>query len=112
MRISDWSSDLCSSDLQRRQAQPTRHGLAPSFPAYCRVAPHQEQTAKQHEADEQQGSSELGGLGGRDLRNEQPAHGIIHARQTDRQSGEEGTSVDVRVDKGGPSLNKKNTPKN
>src|SRR3546814_12458660 len=21
---------------QRRQAQPTRHGLAPSFPAYCR----------------------------------------------------------------------------
>src|SRR3546814_7054436 len=88
MRISDWSSDLCSSDLQRRQAQPTRHGLAPSFPTYCRVAPHQEQTDKQPEADEQQGSSELGGLGGRDLRTEQPAHGIMPARQPQHRSEE------------------------
>src|SRR3546814_5759527 len=107
MRISDWSSDVCSSDLgigrpfegahdagryQRRQAQPTRHGLAPSFPAYCRVAPHQEQTAKQPEADEQQGSSELGGLGGRDLRTEQPAHGIMRARQPQHGRSEEHTS--------------------
>src|SRR3546814_851133 len=27
IRISDWSSDVCSSDLAKPQAQPTEHGI-------------------------------------------------------------------------------------
>src|SRR3546814_1812492 len=34
MRISDWSSDVCSSDLRRGQDVEARHGKAEQFPGH------------------------------------------------------------------------------
>src|SRR3546814_21132841 len=36
MRISDWSSDVCSSDLRRRPRLPARSGRAPERRVRCR----------------------------------------------------------------------------
>src|SRR3546814_7675905 len=56
MRISDWSSDVCSSDLSQRcrkafpgrlfaavdevRADPERHAASPATPALCRRTAH------------------------------------------------------------------------
>src|SRR3546814_5999893 len=39
MRISDWSSDVCSSDLPDRACQPDQHLVGPDASAHARSPP-------------------------------------------------------------------------
>src|SRR3546814_12898304 len=92
MRISDWSSDVCSSDLARRQpfGEKLTQQIAGPF-----VGPDQRRDVE-HEA--------------RRARVEvKPRRGFIHAvrQKADRKSVVEGTSVSVRVDLGGRRIIKK-----
>src|SRR3546814_9365097 len=82
MRISDWSSDVCSSDLHSPRTPPAPRGTPlvkdcdSGFAQPCHVA-------GQH------------------------VHLEIEARPRDRQSVVEGKSVSVSVDLGGGRINKK-----
>src|SRR3546814_15686376 len=91
MRISDWSSDVCSSDLRCRRAcrharrrgpvhrlRTDRRGVRPPRPRHARRAAAAREQARAHEAG--------------DL--------------SDRKSVVEGKSVSVRVDLGGRRINK------
>src|SRR3546814_5326573 len=49
MRISDWSSDVCSSDLSRRPRMNLRSALLPSLGVFAAAARHQNFA---HAADE------------------------------------------------------------
>src|SRR3546814_15956215 len=94
MRISDWSSDVCSSDLHaviahdhhRLVAEPGDHALG------LVAQPHAVIAVVDRDAAEE-------------------AHGVLVDRQdaADRKSVVEGKSVSVRVDLGGRRIIKKNT---
>src|SRR3546814_12732971 len=91
MRISDWSSDVCSSDLAVR-CPARRCGRAwPAALGGC--------TALAAAADRRQ-------PGGAGLRAGAPAGAVVRLRQ-DRKSVVEGKSGSVRVDFGGRSRIKK-----
>src|SRR3546814_11608777 len=92
MRISDWSSDVCSSDLDGRAVVATRgdRGLERHLP-------------KQRDA----------GVGGEllasALAEEAVGLAVLAGEAADRKSVVEGKSVSVRVDLGGRRLIKKKT---
>src|SRR3546814_15406224 len=98
MRISDWSSDVCSSDL---------------MPARLDRLPRRRLTRRA-------GAALLGGGGGeaeileRDAETSRPrTRPVLDERQrgkgADRKSGVEGQRVAVRVDLGGRRIHKQNT---
>src|SRR3546814_14858676 len=100
MRISDWSSDVCSSDLQRRSG------------------PRPQQRRGARGDGSAVGDDPAGGLllrvdrhrapgegGGRADQRRARARG--HLRLSDRKSVVEGKSVSVRVDLGGRRIIKK-----
>src|SRR3546814_14335083 len=108
MRISDWSSDVCSSDLRqaaadRRRANGDGHrcarreGLCHRHAGALEAAPGTGQPAR----------------GGRRLPGDQAYAGPRGVRRTrtrrkDRKSVESGKSVRVRVDIGARSISQKN----
>src|SRR3546814_19722202 len=85
MRISDWSSDVCSSDLPQRQRQQI---AAPT-------------------ADERPRNR----LRGHHRRPREPFYHHLAAVRQDRKGVVEGKSVSVRVDIGGSRIIKKKTRK-
>src|SRR3546814_18680617 len=103
MRISDWSSDVCSSDLPGRViAIVERHvygadGRIPLLPKGTRIVCHYESLAKQ-------GDSRLAGNSNRAIRPDgasimlSDAAAADQVARTDRKSGGQGKSVSVRVD--------------
>src|SRR3546814_16927608 len=97
MRISDWSSDVCSSDLQAE--------AAPSFPRTLPAQP----ADQRHQRHPQPEVAEVPYQRARPVRRialadrGQPAA----ARIGDRKSVVEGKSVSVRVDLGGRRIIKK-----
>src|SRR3546814_17855412 len=81
MRISDWSSDVCSSDLRRLAVQRAR--------------------------DQFLAGDGLAGDQHRQRRLREPANGAEQLAHRDRKSGVAGTSVSGRVDLGGGRTSKK-----
>src|SRR3546814_15430517 len=98
MRISDWSSDVCSSDLnQRRRNKTPEKRLAviarqpPDLDMIVgQLAPHRKQ----------QDSDQIDDLRAR-LRRHCVAFGLPGLDEAERKSGVEGKSVSVRVECGG-----------
>src|SRR3546814_3209243 len=80
MRISDWSSDVCSSDLEDRRREHAAHDRAADgvLPARACSVRHRQRQHAEHESER----------GHQD-------------RTQDRKSVVEGKSVSVRVDLGG-----------
>src|SRR3546814_20613768 len=92
MRISDWSSDVCSSDLRCRRAcrHARRRGPVHRLRTDRRgVRPYRTRHARRAAADREQACA--------------PEAGDI----SERKSDEEGKSVAVRVDDGGRRIIKK-----
>src|SRR3546814_14569780 len=105
MRISDWSSDVCSSDLGLREG-PRSGGLAGIDAA--RAFDRRPAAAARHLQARQQESAHLSdprGAGGTALSG--AAHRCPGALAPDRKSVVQGKSVSVRVDLGGRRTNKK-----
>src|SRR3546814_17911024 len=93
MRISDWSSDVCSSDLH-----PRRGGLDTGLPALHRGADARLRPPWLGQVDP---AGEAGGVHRpEERRGDDP-------RRADRKSVVEGKSVSVRVDHGGRRTIKK-----
>src|SRR3546814_18848163 len=96
MRISDWSSDVCSSNLEQRRAASGHGAVGAGFHPLCRTTEH-------------------GALGPGRLRaaDRTPRRRIAgaHAAGSDRKSVVEGKSVSVRVDLGGRRSIKKKKKK-
>src|SRR3546814_11723172 len=97
MRISDWSSDVCSSDLERK----IPHGLLRGRQRPGRLAFVGGQELARHRALD--AAALLGLIPG--VR--QHAHRARQAEQADRKSVVEGQSESVRVDLGGRRIIKK-----
>src|SRR3546814_15212052 len=98
MRISDWSSDVCSSDLSAlgsSEKEPTPRALtAAEIPALVEMWA---QAARRADA------------AGYDVLEIHAAHGYLLHQFLDRKSVVSGKSVSVRVDLGGRRHIKKNT---
>src|SRR3546814_5753281 len=97
MRISDWSSDVCSSDLGELSVKELAHMLAGLYPekklrVECRAQPP---------ADS--GGGYLASTFSRLIPD------VRRLTEIDRKSGVEGKSVAVRVDLGGRRIIKKKT---
>src|SRR3546814_19845232 len=100
MRISDWSSDVCSSDLALAPAAKMRRGGASVVKARIATA-----TAKQRPLTIPSHPARVAGI----LRSVSASRSLhdwrslppISGANGDRKSGVEGTSVSVRVDLGG-----------
>src|SRR3546814_16927890 len=99
MRISDWSSDVCSSDLNRREgSRRVRKGrLADGWSRDARCLINEAASAADHDAMAV-------------CRRAQGVFVGVHVCGADRKSGVWGKSVSVRVALGGRrSIQKKNT---
>src|SRR3546814_16835977 len=96
MRISDWSSDVCSSDLEGR------HGVARIGPAIPEVSgpvvPHDQVLGVRPDRPDLYRHPRRAA---EDVALDTDA---LPPRALDRQSVEEGKSVSVRVDHGGRSI--------
>src|SRR3546814_18029584 len=106
MRISDWSSDVCSSDLSFiRIARLSR--VTPALLTRMSSLPPSASTAR--------GTSPSTSAGSDRLHGRTPASPPISAatafRASDRKSVVEGTSVSVSVDLGGRRMIQKKTQK-
>src|SRR3546814_12820592 len=104
MRISDWSSDVCSSDLGLRIIGDQEVELAPERALEFRPG-HAALAAAQMVGDEDQA-----GLRGQQVDLSLGTNGVAQAGQAevgDRKSVVEGKSVSVRVDLGGRRIIKK-----
>src|SRR3546814_12071021 len=108
MRISDWSSDVCSSDLARGHRPwslrcPIRYRRRPPSISSCHRRRESEATPRHHrrrrEANDASGSPPAA-----DRERSDPD-------REDRKSVVEGKSVSVRVDLGGRRIIKKKTNK-
>src|SRR3546814_18642417 len=105
LRISDWSSDVCSSDLTDSLCQGTRHRFGP-----CR---------SRHERRQHRRTSRAGTYGryGIELRGraQSPISHLARHQESLRRNGRarksvvKGKSVSVRVDMGGRRVIKKKT---
>src|SRR3546814_11816256 len=102
MRISDWSSDVCSSDLERHAVADEAEIARPEL----RVA-FQERHVEQQRPGQQKAEHH----GQRACGSREPAPSTRNiVRRQDRKSAVKGKSVSVRVVVGGRRiLNKKNT---
>src|SRR3546814_17499167 len=114
MRISDWSSDVCSSDLTR--GGPGGSRLFPAHPGDLRPprgSPHPRRGDVRHGPDRHAARLRTGGCDGRSDRGRQGPGRRLPAdrRGPDRKSVVEGKSVSVRVDLGGRRSIKKKTTK-
>src|SRR3546814_18925981 len=111
MRISDWSSDVCSSDLASRRRR-TNH--RPRRPAHCGGAPccwrSTSRTRLRRVAFLQDGLTLLAHQRPKLLALARAFAGI-RQRQQDRKNVVEGKSVYVRFELGGLRLLKKNNTK-
>src|SRR3546814_21166807 len=101
MRISDWSSDVCSSDLSSRDDES--EGGAPQGNAARDGDGGRNDRLSQHQADVLD-QRRRGRGGGPDVRQE-------GSRARDRKSVVSGKSVSVRVDRGGRRMFKKKRQK-
>src|SRR3546814_15032011 len=106
MRISDWSSDVCSSDLQEQTRKRRRRRVlgkrSRDIGKLRRVPPE-----KGTDAQENQRKTEVGSVNrrGRRRTRDAPIRLVIHTR--DRKSGVKGKSVSERVDLGGRRITTK-----
>src|SRR3546814_14449457 len=109
MRISDWSSDVCSSDLevQRRREDDRDQHVDAEDQQVWRALRQQRKTEQQHKNSGtkhlQSGRRRADRVFGLGDRTDLPLR--------DRKSGGEGKSVSVRVDLGGRRIIKKKTTK-
>src|SRR3546814_17597745 len=104
MRISDWSSDVCSSDLHRLAAVRSSSWFVPCEAGrFCGTPSRPPATARR-------GAGGGGGTAERTARGDQHRQLTPGRRAADRKSVVEGKSVSVRVDLGGRGIIKKNTP--
>src|SRR3546814_17299153 len=89
MRISDWSSDVCDSDLFWRTGSPDRANRAGRRPPPCspRCSPPASASRRFSRSDR--------------IRRWQDIHPAAHPARKDRKSVVYGTSVSVGVDIGG-----------
>src|SRR3546814_17244140 len=100
MRISDWSSDVCSSDLAAQHGRPRREAEPFSRPALrrpaaaCRHRPRARHASQDH-------AVRRGHLGARPGAGRRGAERDPQAWLRDRKSVVEGKSVSVRLDLGG-----------
>src|SRR3546814_15698197 len=102
MRISDWSSDVCSSDLGKQPGSAAaidRQRLLPLV-LHCQGIEHpnrHQQTEDMAEQDEKDA----------DMEQHRPPHQLLAPQELDRKSVVSGKSVSVRVDLGGRRIIKK-----
>src|SRR3546814_20259142 len=100
MRISDWSSDVCSSDLSstrsglppawRRRNHPSPSRPVPAGLLTSPTPPHEDTSARRPEARR------------RNVNHQEHRAQVPDVRfSADRKSGVEGKSVSIRVDLGG-----------
>src|SRR3546814_19660747 len=110
MRISDWSSDVCSSDLQ--DAIGRQAGAKDRVGDEGLAALHDEE-ADEHGGAEEDPHHHGGRLQGGDRRflHGGPGQPPMQTGDEDRQRVVEGKSVSVRVDTGGRRIIKKNNKK-
>src|SRR3546814_12858929 len=94
MRISDWSSDVCSSDLARRQLRQ-RDGTVKRILVFFGGSDTMNQTPKAVEAIKQLKRPDIA------------VDVVVGGAYQDRKSVVEGKSVSVRVDLGGRRSMKK-----
>src|SRR3546814_16601473 len=107
MRISDWSSDVCSSDLDRRK--PFLHQRRPA-PMGGRLAAIENAALRQQEGSHAHARRAAGACRSRAQKAES---GRGHLAVRDRKSVVEGKSVSVSVALGGRcTIKKKNTKDN
>src|SRR3546814_15568292 len=114
MRISDWSSGVCSSDLGAHPLQQ-RHGLLAGQCTLRAAAVKAADVGRRvdraarlaGDAQARHGLALLvtAQLEMRDRRQQGPGIGMLRVAE-DRKSGVSGKSVSVRVDSGGPRVNK------
>src|SRR3546814_14423680 len=102
MRISDWSSDVCSSDLGDVESQPDKRARRDG----CEPGGDQQRAAPAHGRREERMRERDGGRPD-DYRDEQPETALALHQPRDRKSVVSGTSVSVRVDLGGRRIIKK-----
>src|SRR3546814_17767378 len=103
MRISDWSSDVCSSDLVARQ----QGGLRPAQPVPPRTARRARDHPHAHDRDD--GGLLARGRASADQLLCVQLYGPDRLSRLDRKSVVSGKSVSVRVDLGGRRIIKKKT---
>src|SRR3546814_13804994 len=114
MRISDWSSDVCSSDLDARQSDSRAEAAGTGAAGLmgrggglrlCRSYFRCPVSSAPVVDDETVGTIVAGPVG--------PVHGdpFQNRPEADRKSAMSGKSVSVRVDTGGRSIMKKKTNK-
>src|SRR3546814_13877689 len=103
MRISDWSSDVCSSDLQPAQDAEAHHLAPVGCIEELRVTGDPDRL----------GSGKIGIAGDclASRRGDAVEDAIIGHQRQDRKSVVSGKSVSVRVDLGGRRIIKKKTTK-
>src|SRR3546814_15529127 len=115
MRISDWSSDVCSSDLLEKQLANARNQAAQVIPAeaFARLEANDRAVAEARAAVNAGATTiELTGdatgitIGGEPLTPNSPRT-LTGETQIDRKSVVSGKSVSVRVELGGRSYIKK-----
>src|SRR3546814_18032549 len=109
MRISDWSSDVCSSDLRTASIAPG--GFLPGLGRpFCPEISEPRGSWRRH--NPQAAREQRQPLGGSGRLPEKPEHILAHRRNgRDRQSVVKGKCVSGRVDSGGRRHNKKKTNK-
>src|SRR3546814_11435033 len=104
MRISDWSSDVCSSDLIERERAARLHlGIDPALPLH--IADHRHMI-REH-APETRIFQQARALLRRDRRGVGRDGEVHGTRRGDRKSVGEGKSVDGRLELGGRRIIKK-----
>src|SRR3546814_11978151 len=112
MRISDWSSDVCSSDLRtsnwlRGSSNAGKpHSYSVSFSGYGLCAPVRRPTSIGKNTNALESTSPTPRNSRIGTYCDRPIDG------KERESGEEGQSVAVRVERGGRRQHKKNSSKN
>src|SRR3546814_1580545 len=106
MRISDWSSDVCSSDLPRllRIAEAAVHGEVAESLGERRPALERQDDAA-HTAVAVVAGTDLGLVHARELGFGEPGDIDLHAGRSEERRG--GKRVSVRVDLGGRRIIKK-----
>src|SRR3546814_18486745 len=96
MRISDWSSDVCSSDLWRGRGEITLESK--DFAAASALA---------SKLADKTAIAQISFLLSREAREAEERKMLSQAAQADRKSAVQGKSVSVRVDLGGRRIIKK-----
>src|SRR3546814_20808421 len=106
MRISDWSSDVCSSDLHDGEAAGEVHAEEADHLGVAHAGAHDEAEARELQKREERRY----GAGGDDDEEQPPGREEDEALEKERKSVVEGKRVSVRVELGGRrNMKKKKT---